>query len=133
MLKVQVSIPELKAHAEAIRAMAMDPMKTLQTLAGDLRGRFQDWTNEVMQAELSLHLDREPYERTAQSPKNHRDGYRSRRIRVKGLGTLELRVPRTGRESSRVRWSRSGSSTTRASSRISGCCFWAVLPRGRWS
>ena len=36
MLKVQVSIPELKAHAEAIRAMAMDPMKALQTLAGDL-------------------------------------------------------------------------------------------------
>ncbi len=94
MLKIQVSIPELKAHAQAIRAMAMDPMTTLQTLAGDLRGRFEDWTNEFMQAELSLHLGREPYERTPKSSKNHRNGYRSRRITVQSLGTLELRVPR---------------------------------------
>ena len=39
MLKVQVSIPELKSHALAIREMAMDPMTTLQSLAGDLRDR----------------------------------------------------------------------------------------------
>ena len=94
MLKIQVSIPEMKALAESIRSMAVDPMTTLQTLAGDIRGRFEDWMNELMQAELSLHLGREPYERTAKSPKNHRNGYRSRRITVKGLGTLELRVPR---------------------------------------
>jgi len=94
MLKIQVSIPEMKALAESVRTTAMDPMKTLQTLAGDLRGRFEDWTNELMQAELSLHLGREPYERSTKSSKNHRNGYRSRRITVKGLGTLELRVPR---------------------------------------
>jgi putative transposase len=94
MLKIQVSIPEMKTLAESVRAMAVDPMTTLQTLAGDLQGRFEDWTNELMQAELSLHLGREPYERSAKSPKNHRNGYRSRRITVKGLGTLELRVPR---------------------------------------
>jgi putative transposase len=94
MLKIQVSIPEMKALAESVRSMAVDPMTTLQTLAGDIRGRFEGWTNELMQAELSLHLGREPYERTAKSPKNHRNGYRSRRITVKGLGTLELRVPR---------------------------------------
>jgi len=45
MLKIQVSIPEMKALAESVRSMAVDPMTTLQTLAGDLRGRFEDWTN----------------------------------------------------------------------------------------
>ncbi len=93
MLTVQVSVPEMKAHAQAIRAMAQDPMTTLQTLAGDLRPRFEGWLNDLMRAELALHLGREPYERRAPS-KNHRNGYRSRRVTVKGLGTLELRVPR---------------------------------------
>lgn len=93
MLTVQLSVPELKAHAQAIREMAQDPMTTLQTLAGDLRPRFEGWLNDLMKAELALHLGREPYERKASS-KNHRNGYRSRRVTVKGLGTLELRVPR---------------------------------------
>ncbi len=93
MLTVQVSVPEMKAHAQAIRAMAQDPMTTLQTMAGDLRPRFEGWLNDLMRAELALHLGREPYERRAPS-KNHRNGYRSRRVTVKGLGTLELRVPR---------------------------------------
>ena len=93
MLTVQVSVPELKAHARAIREMAQDPMKTLQTLAGDLRPRFEGWLNDLMKAELALHLGREPYERTMSS-KNHRNGYRSRQVTVKGLGALELRVPR---------------------------------------
>jgi len=48
--------------------------------------------NELLVAELSLHLGREPYEQKKSS--NHRNGYRSRRITVKGLGTLELRIPR---------------------------------------
>jgi putative transposase len=93
MLKVQVSIPELKSHAVAIREMAIDPMTTLQALAGDVRGRFEEWMNELMQAELSLHVGRERYERTG-SRSNHRNGARSRRITIKNLGTLELRVPR---------------------------------------
>lgn len=93
MLKVQISIPEMKAHALAIREMAMDPMRALQTLAGDFRGRFEEWMNELMQAELSLHVGRARYERTG-SPSNHRNGVRSRRVTVKRLGTLELRVPR---------------------------------------
>lgn len=93
MLTVQVSVPELKAHAQAIREMAQDPMTTLQTLAGDLRPRFESWLNDLMKAELALHLGREPYERKA-SFGNHRNGYRSRRVTVKGVGTLEIRVPR---------------------------------------
>jgi len=92
MLKVQVSVPELKAHAAAIREVAADPMTMLQKLAGDLRGNFEAWMNELLVAELSLHLGREPYEQKKSS--NHRNGYRSRRITVKGLGTLELRIPR---------------------------------------
>ena len=67
MLTVQVSVPELKAHAQAIREMAQDPMTTLQTLAGDLRPRFEGWLNDLMKAELALHLGREPYERKAPS------------------------------------------------------------------
>ena len=55
MLKVQVSFPELKAHAQAIRTMAQDPMTTLQGLAGAVRPRFEGWLNDLMKAELTLH------------------------------------------------------------------------------
>jgi putative transposase len=67
-------------------------MPTLQGLVGGLRPRFEEWLNDLMKAELALHLGREPYER--KPLRNHRNGYRSRRITVKNLGTLELRVPR---------------------------------------
>ena len=53
MLKVQVSIPELKSHALAIREMAMDPMTTLQTLAGDLRPRFEGWLLYVSESPIA--------------------------------------------------------------------------------
>ena len=87
-----------------------------------------------MQAELSLHLGREPYERTAKPAKSHRNGYRSRRITVKGRGTLELRIPRD-REGTfqsavvpeRIQYD------PRASSKTSRCCFWGALRRARWS
>jgi len=92
MLKIQVSIPELKAHAQAIRELARDPMKTLQGLAGGLRPRFEEWLNDLMKAELAVHLGRDPYERKPQ--RNHRNGYRTRRIAVKSLGALELQIPR---------------------------------------
>ncbi len=63
MLKVQVSFPELKAQAQAIRELARDPMTTLQGLVRGLRPRFEEWLNDLMKAELALHLGREPYER----------------------------------------------------------------------
>ena len=93
MLKIQVSLPELKAHAQMIRGMARDPMTTLQTLAGDLRPRFEEWLNDLMKAELTLHVGREPYERKSRA-RNHRNGYRSRRLTLKSLGTLALQIPR---------------------------------------
>ena len=101
MLKVQVSFPELKAQAQAIRAMAQNPMTTLQALAGDLRPRFAEWMNDLMKAELALHLGRDLYERRPGST-NHRNGYRSRQFTVKGLGTLQLRIPRDREASSGI-------------------------------
>ncbi len=93
MLKVQLSIPDLKAQIQAVREMALDPVATLQTLVSDLRPRFEEWMNDLMKAELSLHLGREAYQRSAVKG-NHRNGYRARRITMKPLGTLELRIPR---------------------------------------
>jgi len=92
-MKVQLSVPELKREVLAVRALASDPMGALQRLAGDLRERFEGFMNDLLQAELSMQLGREPYER-APGGSNHRNGYRPRRFTLKGLGTLELRIPR---------------------------------------
>jgi putative transposase len=93
MLKVQLSIPDLKAQVLSLREMAQDPMALLQSLTAELRPRFEEWMNDLLVSELSLHLGREPFERKKES-RNHRNGYRSRRLTLKGLGTLELRIPR---------------------------------------
>jgi putative transposase len=92
-MKVQLSVPELKREVLAVRALASDPMGALQRLAGDLRERFEGFMNDLLQAELSMQLGREPYER-APGGSNHRNGYRPRCFTLKGLGTLELRIPR---------------------------------------
>ncbi len=60
MLKVQLSIPDLKAQVQSIREMALDPVATLQSLVSDLRPGFEEWMNDLMKAELSLHPSREP-------------------------------------------------------------------------
>jgi putative transposase len=93
MLKIQLSIPEMKAQMQAIQEMALDPMGTLSSLVEDFRGGFEHWLRELMQAELTLHLGRDRYERKPGSS-NHRNGYRTRQFTVKSLGTLQLRVPR---------------------------------------
>ncbi len=58
MLKVQLSIPDLKAQVLALREMAQDPMALLQSLTAELRPRFGEWMNELLASELSLHLGR---------------------------------------------------------------------------
>jgi putative transposase len=83
----------LKAQVLSLREMAQDPMALLQSLTAELRPRFEEWMNELPVSELSLHLGREPYERKPGS-RNHRNGLRSRRLTLKGLGTLGLRIPR---------------------------------------
>lgn len=93
MLSVQLSIPDLKAQVQALRELAQDPMALLQSITSQVRPSFEGWMNELLAAELSLHLGREPYERKGET-RNHRNGYRSRKLTVKGLGTLELRIPR---------------------------------------
>jgi hypothetical protein len=45
MLKVKLSIPELKAHVLALHEMAQDPMALLQSLSDELRPRFEGWVN----------------------------------------------------------------------------------------
>ena len=82
MLTVQLSVPEVKSQLQTLQAMALEPMAALQSLVSTLRGSFEGWLNELLQAELTLHLGREAYERKP-GPRNHRNGYRARRITVK--------------------------------------------------
>ena len=93
MLKVQLSVPELKREVMAVRALTSDPVGALQRLAGDVRAGFEGFVNDLLDAELTMHLGREPYERVS-GPANHRNGYRSRRFTLKGVGTIDLRIPR---------------------------------------
>lgn len=93
MLKVQLSVSDLKREVLAVRALTSDPMGALQRLAGDVRAGFEGFVNDLLEAELTMHLRREPYERAA-GPANHRNGYRSRRFTLKGVGTIDLRIPR---------------------------------------
>ena len=132
MLKVQLSIPELKTQALAIREMALDPLATLQTLVGNLRVGFEDWMNDLMKAELALHLGREPYERKG-TQGTIATATRAGRSRSSPSAPSSSGFPETARDRSRRVWFPSAFSTTPASNRTSRCCFSGAHPPARSS
>lgn len=58
MLKVQLSVPELKREVLAIRSLTSDPMGALQRLAGDVRAGFEGFVNDLRVSVDREHLDR---------------------------------------------------------------------------
>jgi transposase-like protein len=67
---------------------------TMQRLFGEneqLRRLLEEVVNQVLEAQVSEHLQAEPYERTEER-RGYRNGYKPRQLTTR-VGTLHLRVP----------------------------------------
>ena len=95
MLQLNVNLPELRDLAKKIPFLGSAGLMDLMNL--DIKAQATDFINGLMQCEFELFLGREKYERSgtvALSHRNLRNGYYQRTFAVKGVGRLNMKVPR---------------------------------------
>ncbi len=89
-MKVEVTVPEV---IEIFNKIQKQPEELFEMIRLDLQQTVGEYLSAIMTAELTHFLDRMPYERSA-GKDNHRNGSYSRKYALKGIGNVEVRVPR---------------------------------------
>jgi putative transposase len=85
LMKLIVKVQDIVSLAKRFET---SPRSALQEVAGHMRSGAREVLERVMDAEIELFLGR------ATEVGNKRNGYTSRSFAWKGLGTIEVRVPR---------------------------------------
>jgi len=95
MLQLSVNLPELREMAKKIPQMGASGVMELMKF--DLKSQATDFVNGLMDCEFELFLGREKYERISGveiSDRHLRNGHYQRTFAVKGIGRLNVKVPR---------------------------------------
>ncbi|MCJ7602334.1 MAG: IS256 family transposase [Desulfobulbaceae bacterium] len=87
---MEISVPEAR---EIFNEIQQQPEKLFEMIRFDIQQTVGDYLSSLIKAELTHFLGREPYERGAVSS-NHRNGTYKRRFALKGIGNVEVQVPR---------------------------------------
>jgi len=93
MLELSLSVPEVR---EMINGLAENPSRLFQIVRLNVQESVGGFLTKLMDAQLSLHLGRGPYERKKGS-RNRRNGNYERSFTLRGLGQVTVRVPRDRR------------------------------------
>lgn len=89
-MKVELTVAEA---AEIFKEIEAKPEKLFEMIRVDVRESIGEYLSEMMGIELTHYLGRGYYERIAQDH-NHRNGSYQRNFTLKGLGNIQVRVPR---------------------------------------
>lgn len=89
-MKLEITVPEV---IEIFNGIQKKPEALFEMIRHDLQQTVGEYLTAIMNAELTHFLDRMPYERCADKD-NHRNGSYSRKYTLKGIGNVEVRVPR---------------------------------------
>jgi putative transposase len=89
-MKVEISVPEVVSIFKGIQEQ---PERLFEMIRIDVRETVGQYLTAMMDAELTHFLGREPYER-GQGPANHRNGSYGRHFTLKGIGQVNVEVPR---------------------------------------
>ena len=89
-MKVEISIPEVVSIFKEIQER---PEKLYEMIRVDIRENVGQYLSKLMEVELTHFLGREPYER-GQGEVNHRNGSYDRNFTLKGIGEVEVEIPR---------------------------------------
>jgi putative transposase len=95
MLQLSVNLPELRDMAKKIPQMGTAVLMEMMKL--DIKSQATDFINGLMECEFELFLGRDKYERISGveiSERHLRNGHYQRTFAVKGLGRLNMKVPR---------------------------------------
>lgn len=99
MLNVSLDLAEVRDFAKNLPQMKDN---IFQIMNLDTKRIAKDFLETMMSAEISLFLGREKYQRqtlVAVKSRNYRNGWYNRSFCIKGIGQIEMRVPRDRRGS----------------------------------
>lgn len=89
-MKLEVSVPEV---VEIFKEIQEQPEKVFEMIRVDMRETVGQYLTQLMRAELTAFLGRQPYERN-DNEANHRNGSYERRFALKGIGRVNVNIPR---------------------------------------
>jgi len=89
-MKLEISVPEVVSIFKEIQEQ---PEKLYEMIRDDIRETIGQYLSGLMDAELTHFLGRKRYERR-QGDVNHRNGSYDRNFTLKGIGEVDLQVPR---------------------------------------
>jgi putative transposase len=89
-MKVEISVPEV---VEIFKEIQGQPERFFEMIRVDVRDSVSQYISKMMDMELTHFLGRERYERK-QEKSNHRNGSYDRRYTLKGIGEVEVKIPR---------------------------------------
>ncbi|ETX03602.1 MAG: transposase (plasmid) [Candidatus Entotheonella factor] len=89
-MKIEVSVPEIVSIFKEIQTQ---PEQLFDLIRSDVRQCVGPYLSDMMEVELTQFLGREPYERT-DKPCNHRNGCYGRKFTLKGIGQVDVKIPR---------------------------------------
>jgi putative transposase len=84
MIKIEVNLSEVTRAVEEFRS---NKLKALEALTKEVKGAVSRFFNQLLHAEMSLFLGRPDQEN------NKRNGYYERSYALKGIGSLQIRMP----------------------------------------
>lgn len=89
-MEVKISVPEV---VELIKGLQSNPAGIFEIIGMNVQKDVGAYLTNLMKAELTHCLGREEYER-GEGDANHRNGNYCRTFCIKGIGDVEVRVPR---------------------------------------
>ena len=89
-MKVEISIPEVVSVFKEIQEK---PAKLFEMLRVEIRENVGEYLSKLMDMELTNYLGRKWYEH-GQGDINHRNGSYGRDFTLKGIGEVQVKVPR---------------------------------------
>jgi len=89
-MKVEISVAEL---VESFKEIQKQPEKIFEMMRLDIKETVGQYLTSLMKVELREFLGREPYERRG-GQVNYRNGSYGRHFTLKGVGEVEVQVPR---------------------------------------
>jgi putative transposase len=89
-MKIDVSVTEV---VELFKEIQKTPEKLFEMMRLDIREIAGEYLSSLMNAELTIHLGRDRYER-CRIEVNHRNGSYPRQFTLKGIGEVGVRIPR---------------------------------------
>ena len=89
-MKVEISVPEV---VEIFKEIQEQPERIFEMIRVEIRENVGEYLSKLMDMELSHFLGRERYEH-GQGDVNHRNGSYGRNFTLKGIGEVQVEVPR---------------------------------------